>query len=399
MLALVLALGLLDDPRVVTAAGETLAVREFSLAREKDELVATLVDASGASRRIAAADIVEISFGARAAAPARPGPEDVEIRLTTGDVLFGRLGARHEEGVALVNPLWGDPLAKFPQIRAVILAANRAYLPRRLPEKADEADLVFTVAGDRASGTLLSVSAQGVVYKSAAFDREVTQALKDVAGLWLIETEVAPKEPTSLLAAIQTTDGSSMRGDLQSLRDGVALFKDLYGQERKIARSALSSIHFKNGRVVYLSDLQPKAVDEEAMYLRGVDKSGSDLSYPFQRDRSARGGKLVLGGVEHRKGLGVRAHCALTYAIDGGFKRFQAVVGLDASAQQLGFVVAQVWVDGRKLADHTFKGAGATETLDIDVAGAKELRLLATWPDKTNGQSDFADWGSARLIR
>jgi len=31
------------------------------------------------------------------------------------------------------------------------------------------------------------------------------------------------------------------------------------------------------------------------------------------------------------------------------------------------------------------------------VSGAKELRLFVTWAGY--GQSDFVDWGSARLIR
>lgn len=401
MLALIAAALLLDDAQIVTAEGAALTAREVTLARTGGELVATVVDAAGQSRTLKAADLVEISFGARPAPAARPGPADVEVRMTTGDVLLGTLGARNEEGVALVNPVWGDPLVKFGQIRSVVVLANRVFLPRQLPAKVDDADVVFTVTGDRAQGTLVALSHAGVVYKSLALDREVVQPIKDVAGVLLIETEAAPKEPSSLLASVQTSDGSSLRGDLESLKDGVLVVKDLYGQERKIARSALSSLHFKNGRVVYLSDLPPKGVEENANLIRSADprNRGSELAYPFQADRSAKGGKLVLGGVEHRKGLGVRAHSSLAWPIDGGFKRFQAVAGLDAAAVHLGFVTMQVWLDGRKAAEHTFKGAGAVQTLDLDVSGVKELRLVATWPEKSNGQSDFADWGSARLIR
>ncbi len=399
-LLVLLALSALDDAQVVTAAGTTLSARELSLSRQNGELVAALVDASGRPHSLKAADLVEISFGARPSPPARPGAEDVEVRLTTGDVLLGRLGAKHEEGVALANPLWGDPLVKFGQIRSVVLLANRVYLPRKLPEKADEADLVFTTSGDRALGSLIAVSDAGVAYKSNALGRDVLQPLKDVAGLFLIETEAAPKEPSTLLATATTTDGSSLRGDLQSMKDGILVFKDLYGQERKVARGALSSLHFKNGSVVYLSDLSPKGVEEEANKIRGVGgRKESDLEYPFQRDRSAKGGKLLLAGVEHRKGLGVRAHSSLTFALDAGFKRFQAVVGLDASAVGLGAVVAEVWVDGRKQAGHPFMGSDAPQAVDLDVAGAKELRLVVTWHEAGHGQSDFTDWGSARLIR
>lgn len=388
---------LLDDVQVITASGATIAAREFSLAREKGELVAVLVDASGKAETLQAADVVEVTFGAKPALSARPAADELEIRLTTGDIVRGRLGPKHEEGVALANPLWGDPLVRFEQIRAIVFPMNRAYLPRRLPEKADDADLIFTKSGDRATGTILSVSNAGVAYKSNTFNREVVQPAAEVAGIWLTESAAPPAEPTTLLASVLASDGTSLRGDILSLKDGILVFKDLYGLERKVARSALSSIHFKNGRVVYLSDLTPKAVEEEANYIRGPKKLPSDLDYPFQRDRAAKGGPLVLGGVEHRKGLGVRAHSSLTYALDGGFRRFQAVVGLDAASGGLGAVQAEVYVDGKKLSEAKFAKADAPKPLDLDVAGAKELRLVVTWAG--HGMSDFADWGSARLIR
>ncbi|HYE99458.1 MAG TPA: NPCBM/NEW2 domain-containing protein, partial [Planctomycetota bacterium] len=291
----------------------------------------------------------------------------------------------------------GDPLVKFGQIRAILFPANRAHLPRRLPDKADVADLVFTTTGDRAEGTLLSVSSTGVVYKSNRREVDVTEPLRNVAGIWLIETEPAPKEPAHLLMTVLTTDGSSIRGEVESLKDGVLTFKDLYGQARKVPRSALAALHVKNGRIVYLSDLEPAAVEEDANYIRGPKKLSSDLDYPFQRDRSARGSPLLLGDTEHRKGLGVRAHSSLTYALDGAFARFQAVVGLDAASNGLGAVTAEVHVDGKKAAVHTFKGSAPAQPVDVDVKGAKELRLVVTWAGY--GQSDFADWGSARLLR
>jgi hypothetical protein len=398
LLALAL-LGVLDDPRVVTASGATIAARELRLERQPDGLVAVVVDPSGKSETFPAADLVEISFGAKAFPAARPAADDVEVRLTTGDLLRGRLGARNEEGVVLASSVWGDPLVKFGQIRSIIFPLNRAYLPRRLPEKAEESDLVFTKAGDRAAGSLIAVSGAGVAYKSNALNRDVVQPLSEVAGIWLIEIDAVPAEPSGLLASVLAVDGSSLRGDILSLKDGILVLKDLYGQERKVARSALASIHFKNGRVVYLSDLAPKAVDENANYIRDAVKRPSDLDYPFQRDRSAKGGPLVLGGVEHRKGLGVRAHSSLTYALDGAFKRFQAVVGLDAAGASLGAVVAEVFVDGKSAARHDFVRVDAPKEIDLDVAGARELRLVVTWHERGHGMSDFTDWGSARLIR
>jgi hypothetical protein len=196
---------------------------------------------------------------------------------------------------------------------------------------------------------------------------------------------------------VLTSDGSSIRGEIQSLKDGGLTLKDSYGTVHKIPANLLSGIYMKNGRVVYLSDMKPQLVDEDANYIRGPKKLSSDLDFPYQKDRSAKGGKIILGGVEHRKGVGVRARSVLGYSLEGGFRRFQATLGLDAAALGLGAVRAEVEVDGKKVKEVALKGTDPPQPIDLDVSGAKELRLLVTWAGF--GQSDFADWGSARLIR
>ena len=58
------------------------------------------------------------------------------------DLLTGKVAGKSEEGVPLANKTFGDPLVKFSRIRAVLFPANRAFLPRTPPAKADDADIV-----------------------------------------------------------------------------------------------------------------------------------------------------------------------------------------------------------------------------------------------------------------
>jgi hypothetical protein len=383
---------------IVTAGNSSVNAREVTLAADGKDLTVTYVDLGGQTGTLKAADVVEITLnGGRSASTAKPLSDDIEVLLTTGDVLVGKVGPKSEDGVKLISPAFSDPLIKFGQIRALIFPANRQYLPARLPEKADTADIILTQAGDRAEGTVLSISSSGVVYKSKRLDTEVTVPLDKSAGVWMIETDAPPKEPAGLHATVLTSDGSSIRGEIQSLKDGALTLKDLYGTVHKIPANLLSGIYMKNGRVVYLSDMKPSLVEEDANYIRGPKKLSSDLDFPYQRDRSARGGKLIVGGVEHRKGVGVRARSLLGYSLEGGFKRFQATLGLDAASMGLGAVKVEIEVDGKKVKELGFKGADAPLPIDLDVSGAKELRLFVTWAGY--GQSDFVDWGSARLIR
>ncbi|HZE96830.1 MAG TPA: NPCBM/NEW2 domain-containing protein [Planctomycetota bacterium] len=387
-----------DGATLVTAGNATINTRELTLAAEGSDLVVKYVDVGGEAGTLKAADLVEVAFnGGRATTTGRPAPDDIEIILTTGDTITGKVGAKSDDGVNLVSPVFSNPLVKYGQIRAVVFPMNRAFLPLRLPEKADTADIVLTQSGDRAEGTLLTISDSGVVYKSKRLDKDITVPLDKIAGVWMIETEAAPKEPAGLHATVLTSDGSSVRGEIQALKEGALVLKDFYGTVHKIPANLLSGIYMKNGRVVYLSDMKPELVDEDANYIRGPKKLSSDLDFPFQRDRSAKGGKLVLGGVEHRKGVGVRARSLLGYNLEGGFKRFQAMVGLDAASMGLGAVRAEIEVDGKKIKEIGLKGTEPPQPIDIDVLGAKELRLRVNWAGF--GQSDFVDWGSARLIR
>jgi hypothetical protein len=388
-----------QEGRLSTADGDSMPVRDLSLRVESGALQVSFTDAAGQSRSVRADGIVEISFGPERAAPARrPVEEDLEVILTTGDVLVGKAGAKSADGIQVLNPAFSDPTLKVDHIRAVLFPLNRAFLPGKLPDKV-EADLVLMKSGDRAEGTLLSLSGSGVSYRSARFDREMNVPLGDVSGVWLTEIKAAPREPAGVFSVVYTADGSSVRGEIESLREGILTFKDLYGAVHRVAAARLSGLTMKNGRVVYLSELTPSSVREDANFIRGPQKLPGDLEYPFQRDRSARGTRIVLGGIEHRRGLGVRAHSELTYALGGTFRRFQSTVGLDAVAASLGLgaVSAEVWVDGKKLKESVFKAPDPPQSWDIDVAGARELRLVVTWAG--TGQSDFADWGSARLIR
>jgi hypothetical protein len=383
---------------IVTAGNSSINAREVTLTGTGKDIVVNYVDLGGTAGLLQATDVVEIVLnGGRPGGTPKAAPEDIEVTLTSGDVLIGKVGAKSEDGVQLVSSAFSDPLVKFGQIRSVVFVANRANLPLRLPDKADTADIIFTQTGDRAEGTVLSISKLGVVYKSKRLETEVTVPLEKSAGVWMIETDAPPKEPASLHATVLTSEGSSIRGEIQSLKEGALTLKDFYGTVHKIPANLLSGIYMKNGRVVYLSDMKPTLVDEDANYIRGPRKAPSDLEFPYQRDHNARGGKLVVGGVEHRKGVGVRARSLLAYELQGAFKRFQATLGLDASSMGLAAVKVEIEIDGRKAKEVVLKGSDGPQAIDLDVSGAKELKLLVTWAGF--GQSDFVDWGSARLIR
>jgi hypothetical protein len=161
---------------------------------------------------------------------------------------------------------------------------------------------------------------------------------------------------------------------------------------------SLAAVHFRNGRIVYLSDLACGA-DENANYIRGLSPSPSDLSFPYQRDLSVKRSKLSIRGASYTKGLGVHSKSSLTFALDGQFSKFRATIGVDDVAGGLGNVVFEVHVDGKKVFDSgKVTGEDDPRDLEIDVAKGKELTLVVQFGEEGN-TGDCADWATARLIR
>jgi hypothetical protein len=107
---------------------------------------------------------------------------------------------------------------------------------------------------------------------------------------------------------------------------------------------------------------------------------------------------MTLNGVTYAKGLGVHAASDIRYALGGACSAFMADIGVDDEVGANGRVMFQVFADGVQLyTSGLMSGSTATQTVNVNVAGKGELRLVVT--DSGNGASyDHADWAGARLL-
>jgi hypothetical protein len=117
----------------------------------------------------------------------------------------------------------------------------------------------------------------------------------------------------------------------------------------------------------------------------------------LQKNRSVWEKEMTIGGKRFRRGLGTHANSEIVYKLDGTYRRFQAWAGPDmATYGTLGFTVM---VDGQKRWESGKMLRGdAPKQVDVDITGAKELRLLVD--DAGNDiMGDHADWADAKLLR
>ena len=128
---------------------------------------------------------------------------------------------------------------------------------------------------------------------------------------------------------------------------------------------------------------------------------------PIEIDRSngeqgkGDGKTLTMNGQTYARGFGVHAGSEMRFNLKGTggatCKRFTSDIAMDAEVGSKGSVVFQVYLDGVKAYDSgTMTGSSATEKINLDISGKKELRLVVT--DAGNGISyDHADWANPQV--
>ena len=389
----------------VTTLDRSFEAKRLEIKEVGDGLTLTVTDGSDAVSTIPGPDVVEIGFESGEPRPAA-GPDDVEILLRTGDRIVGALGDPKDEAIQLASPSLGATAVPFGSISQVRFLSRKAEWPKSIGDV--KGDTLFTVSGDKPVGTVKTIGRGEIVYHHERRKRDVTLATKDAVVVCFVPIPPdPPAPPATLYAIVQLTDGSEIRGLPKSYGAGGLTFTDLYKTERTVAPGKVAGLYFKNGRVIYLSDLGPAKVDENANYIRAPEPLPGDLSFPWQRDANAGdSGRLRIRGQEFRKGIGVHARSSLTFAVGAGFSRFQAVVGIDDYAIRLtgqdpvGNVAFTVSGDGKVLErKEGVTSRTAPVLLGVDIRGVKELTLLVDFGDDRSGQGDFADWALARIIR
>jgi hypothetical protein len=111
------------------------------------------------------------------------------------------------------------------------------------------------------------------------------------------------------------------------------------------------------------------------------------------------GSPLRIGEKSYEKGLGHHANGEIAIDLRGQFSRFRTLVGVQWQGGKRGSVIFRVVVDGDvKFETGPMSDSDQARPVDVSVAGARELRLIAS--DAGDGIGcDVANWVEAVLVR
>jgi hypothetical protein len=342
-----------------------------------------------------------------------------KVILTTGDAVRAQLQGGDEENVALSSQGLGDLRVGLELIRAVIFDAT----PERERDleaslgQPDDIDRVMLKDGGSARGSVVALDGTKVVLNTNVRGGSSMGTLQfDVSKVEMVAIaplDDPPPPPQGLRVVAWLIDGTALTGKLVGLTgEELRLIHPLGASagagtttELALSLARVEELTIENGAFVYVSDQQPEEVSQ-----------GFPPEYAFEadvwswkKDRNVTGGALRLGGRVFAKGLGVHSRCVLTYRLNGVYREFKAVVGLDDSTRYmgepgLGAVVFRVLLDGEKAAREypngitQRKGQPPTE-ISVDVSNAQTITLVADYDPTSLHILGRANWADAHLIK
>lgn len=335
-----------------------------------------------------AADLLSMRFASRPPTRIR----GMRVLFPTAELIVCRQVTIEGDQLLIRSPLFAEVKAPLATITGLVLDADAAesqidMVGRLAVESGSQGDLVLLKNGDRITCGVASLDADNVGTERDG--KSVPLPRAGVAAVLFDPSLIDYPRTTGFFAQVTLSDGSVFNARRIANRDSKLICTPIFGGELELDEGSIVEVSFRNGRVVYLSDLKPTATILEP-YL--------DDPPVFQNDRNALGGPLQLGDRTYSKGIGVRPRSRLTYDV-AQFSRFDAIIGLDVAAGPSASVGFMVECDGKAVFNSgEMHAMSAPKKISVPLAGAKRLTLVADFARRGDVQ-DFANWCDARLVR
>ena len=322
--------------------------------------------------------------------------------LVNGDRIPGELLLGDDAAVVLKSSLNPKGLrVPLPAIRALWLTpvpADTSDFPDRYSwlDANRKTDVVLLRNGDTVVGDIEAFTAEGKLrIKKTADGAGATLEPGAVAAVAFNPSLGAIRKVKGPYARLAMADG--MRISLANVTADAAMLKGaaLFGTAIEVPVRDLVSLDVQGGKATNLADLKPKTESVEPF---------NDLAWPWQPNRTVKHRPLKLsnklGASTFDNGLGTHPKTALTYALDGKYRTFTALVGLDADTGRRGQAKVSILVDGKlQPIPELEKLSSATGpfAVGVSVAKAKELTLVVDFGPNGDVQADV-NWVDAKLI-
>ena len=399
-LCVLLSLILSDTPTVEVS---TLAGDQFQGQLETISAESVTIKSDSKTQSIPVSDVLMIRSASQAAG--KQPEANIEVRLVDGTRLRVTQVSSTSKIATALHPELGELKIPVSNVSSLRMNATDTKLDtdwKQLLERPMKKDALVVRKGDvldHLDGIIGSVSDTTLQFQMDGDDRAIKR--EKVFGLIFSKRDSMAKKAVAQvelasgdqLAVRQITwDGSNWKSKLVS------------GLDIDITPTLFKSIDFSLGKVMYLSDLEPRSVKLTPYF-------DIPISFPineYRRDKNFDGSRISLGDKSYSKGLAIHSLTQMKYRLGGDYRRFQAVMGIGDEVP-FGDVGVVLKGDGKtlfagpvKATEVDSKGGSqrcTPQALDVDVTGVNELEIVVDFGSDQRDIGDRLYLANARAIK
>lgn len=321
------------------------------------------------------------------------------VRLVDGSLLSVKSFSLKNKQAVVVSELLGEirvPQAEVHSVRlAGIESAVRDAWDAQLARESKTDRLVIRKndALDFVPGVISGVDEKGVHLLTNS--REATVALTRVFGFVFPGSPPQKREPACELLL---SSGDRLVLKSLAIQDDRLTGQLVSGPEIAVPLAQVRNVDFGLGRVRFLADLV-----ETAAY-KSVGLITSEDVLQLRKNSNSVGGSFIVGEDTYVRGLWIHSGTTLKYRLNRDYRRLQAIVGVDRSPSACARVNPRIRAtisgDGRQLFQAEFGWDVEPQSLDLDVAGIRDLVIqIDPASAETIGACEHLVLAEARVIK
>jgi hypothetical protein len=245
-------------------------------------------------------------------------------------------------------------------------------------------------------GTIYDASADGTTidFLRKGKSEKAKYRLENIHGMVFVRPP-DPKMPP-MLCRVSDTQGSTLMAKSVTFQGGTFTVTTQCGVKAEYALPLLAKLDYSKGKLTYLSDL-------ELARVKVVDNSEYTKLVHLRRDRNPYNeGQIRLAGTAYPKGLALHPRCEVTFDLNGDYREFRAVVGVDDCVRQGGDAPTALRVegDGKELLNMTVSRKDGPKPVSLNIREVQKLRIVVTSDDVFGlGYGHHVDLADARVSK
>lgn len=342
--------------------------------------------------------LLEVRF-AKSGVAGTPQANNLSVQLSDGSKL-GCSQVILKDRTLVVQTLAAGPIeAPVTAARAICFRELDGAIAEKwndLSTSQPERDLLIVRNGDvldRLEGTVSALDEKTLTFLAGDTPVAIDRTKPKLFGVVFSHS---PAKEVAALCDLKLKSGdhlsvASLKFDSDEIRAGLTS-----GASVSISTENIEAIDFGRSKIDYLSDIEPR----ETRHTPLIGTTDLDSVFIVRRDHSDAGPEtpIRIDGKSYSRGLVIHSKTELDYRLNGNYRRFAAVAGIEQLVRPNGHVVLTISADGKNLFSSEVTGTQPPVPLDLDISGARVLTISVDFGEDWD-IADHLALGDARLIK